>query len=753
MKQHQAFSSIINTLIVTLVATASTSFGANVPASVNPPGGIAINKAPLFVNIGWDDNTSAEGLVWAQAMFDGKKNADGTPFTSSFFFNSTSLHTDAPLVSEINSLSTKHEVGNHTYDHQEAIGYQFDPSAGPGSTYGWNNMTKFLRNEATQSEWSDILNKGVDTITHYTNVTSAKISGFRSPYLEFGTNLYPALAALGYRYDCSIETNSDGAGTWVWPYTLDNESPSHNDSWKTNSANLIDTTKDQTGADADYFFPINSTPGLWELPSYALLIPNDANSATYGIAPGLRDSIQDRIGWMTPTDIHITGFDYNLWSAAKLSKTEVLGILKYNLDLRVANNRVPFLFGAHSQYYVGNWASQNAPNATKEQMQEAIEEFITYAASKSEVRIVSLEKVVDWMENPTELGTTPVNTAPTQITPSASTISVDASIGTVLATLTTTDQAGDTHTYTLADGSDFEISENTIKVKNTLSLGEVTLKVTSTDQGGLSLTKDLVFTVKEAIVSAEYEEVINVATWEIGKDTIGSDGTVTSAENSVTAVLTLDQNDSTIVGPDTTIDWAWVSVSAYLDTTFDAVTHIEVTYTSDKAITIGLSNSSYGYEKELAGGTHTVKIAVSEFTFAWGSLDGSEEPLVMSDMESVSFSSVEEGATAVEITSLKLYGYPPILSPVTPNPLQRVQSATVAIQGVAHGQVQLTIPSADQYQISFYSVHGRLVKNNTVQLSQGVAQIALPSSIARGVVIMQIRSHTGAMSVHRLMIQ
>jgi hypothetical protein len=98
----------------------------------------------------------------------------------------------------------------------------------------------------------------------------------------------------------------------------------------------------------------------------------------------------------------ITSFDYNLWHLAELNKEEVLGILKYNLDLRLAGNRAPMTFGAHTQYYVGNW-SQNAPNATTTQMQEAISEFIEYALSKPEVRVTTADNVIKWCQNPTPL--------------------------------------------------------------------------------------------------------------------------------------------------------------------------------------------------------------------------------------------------------------------------------------------------------------------------------------------------------------
>lgn len=392
-------------------AFSASVFAANVAPSMTPPGGIPVDKAPLFVGIGWDDNTDSAGIAWARSLFDGIYNLDGTPASSSFYMNSSTLSYDNALVNELNKLATSnHEIGNHTWDHQAHIAYRFDPEKGASSTLGWNSMTQWLRNGATTFEWKKLLQKGADFLGLYTNIKPDALKGFRAPYLEFGKGLFPALKEMGMRYDCSVEEYSDGNGKWNWPYTLDNGAPTFNNRvWKSNPTNTIDldgnaTTKDDI---APYYFNIPEVPGLWELPVYGLLIPDDMTCSQYGIKPGLRQRIWSKLPWMANSeDTHIAGYDYNLWSEAELNKDEVLGILKYNLDLRIAGNRAPFLFGAHSQYYVGDWASNNAPNATAEEMRSAIEEFINYAKSKPMVRLVSLNTIIDWMENPTEISTT-----------------------------------------------------------------------------------------------------------------------------------------------------------------------------------------------------------------------------------------------------------------------------------------------------------------------------------------------------------
>jgi hypothetical protein len=84
-----------------------------------------------------------------------------------------------------------------------------------------------------------------------------------------------------------------------------------------------------------------------------------------------------------------------------MTKAEVLATLKYSIDQRLAGNRAPFLFGAHTDYYSPKYTG--APNATAEERQQAIEELIDWALTKPEVRVVSYGHVLDWVRNPTSL--------------------------------------------------------------------------------------------------------------------------------------------------------------------------------------------------------------------------------------------------------------------------------------------------------------------------------------------------------------
>ena len=354
------------------------------PSSL-PPHGIPVNKAPQFVVIGFDDNTKAEGIDWAINLFSGKKNPDGTDARASFFMNTKGLHEEiednpANLLAALKRLrNSGHEIGNHTYGHHSDI-----------SGNDWDTFEHTVTT-LTKAEWRTKIKKATDDLVSMAGISRNTVVGFRAPYLLYSQNLFETLKSMNFLYDCSIEEGAaahfDGTNL-RWPYQLNGGSPGHNESWYGSSANPNAVT-------------IGAIEGLWELPNHLLMVPKDSECAKYGIKKGLWKRIKEKIPYL---DSHkITGFDYNLWSYAKLSKKEVLGILKYNLDLRLKGNRAPFMFGAHTQYYTQEWVDAHNTNATYQEMRAAIREFIDYALSKPEVRIVPAKKIIEWCTNPVPL--------------------------------------------------------------------------------------------------------------------------------------------------------------------------------------------------------------------------------------------------------------------------------------------------------------------------------------------------------------
>ncbi len=376
----------------------------NVPPSQVNPGNFQVSDIPMFVALGNDDNGRTDGINWIIDYMATKTNPpgngnagtfDGEPATMSFFNNSR--HIEA-LVFEPpadvkkawrKAFDSGHEMGNHTHSHPHGSSFtQQDWYDEMLSVFQW--CAKPLDpNETLPEEDRGI---GLDF---------NDIIGFRAPFLEYNDNTFKAEVHpdLGFVYDCSIEEGwecgdpgfpkQDGTD-YYWPYTLNNNSPGHQQlvAWG---------SKD----------PIDDYPGLWEMPVYCFIIPPDDKCVEYGIEVGLRSRIQTNISWFDTVDGKITGFDYNLWyywdeqdqtDKPLLSPAEVLGTLKYSFDLRISTepekegNRAPFLLGFHSDQYSG------AP-----EKQAVFEDFIDYVLTYDFVRVVSYKKVLDWCRNPTQL--------------------------------------------------------------------------------------------------------------------------------------------------------------------------------------------------------------------------------------------------------------------------------------------------------------------------------------------------------------
>ena len=367
-----------------LKVSQSSCFKYVIPSSL-PPGNLAISDVPQFVVIGFDDNTKAEGIEWAINLFKNKKNLDGSDARVSFYFNTKGFSEwieDDPqqLLNAVKKLKNSgHEVGNHTYSHHADI-----------DSSDWDQYIHKIINLADTS-WKKKLEKATNDLVTLAGFSEEEIVGFRAPYLLYTQALFNQLKSKHFLYDCSIEeghaTQFDGTN-FRWPYQLNAGSPGHNESWYNNPNNPNHVT-------------ITGTNDLWELPNYVLMIPSDKECTAYGIKSGLWSRIKTKLPYVE--DYKITGFDYNLWSEAELNKSEVLGILKYNLDLRLKGNRAPLMFGAHTQYYTETWANAHSKNATYRQMRAAISEFVDYALSKPQVRIIPAKKIIQWCISPIPL--------------------------------------------------------------------------------------------------------------------------------------------------------------------------------------------------------------------------------------------------------------------------------------------------------------------------------------------------------------
>lgn len=105
----------------------------------------------------------------------------------------------------------------------------------------------------------------------------------------------------------------------------------------------------------------------------------------------------------------------------------------------------------------------------------------------------------------------PKNNSPTAIQLSKNTVDENAK-GAVIGTLTTTDDANDTHTYTVSD-SRFEVKNGELKLKDNVALDyeteqSVVVKVKSTDKGGLSTEQEFTITVNDVAENNKPTEII-----------------------------------------------------------------------------------------------------------------------------------------------------------------------------------------------------------------------------------------------------
>ena len=356
----------------------------------------------MFVSIGWDDNSYSGleggdqgGMKWSTDFFRGLVNPagsgnsrtfDGSPVRVSYYLTSTYISTwmaESPtLVKRAwrQALEDGHEIGNPTERHAHGAQFKLDEWSTEITTANEWLTKPFDPNEVDHTP-DDSKGIGADR---------GQIFGFRTPFLEYNDATLQAVLDTGFLYDCSIEEGwhweQDGTN-YNWPYTLDNGSPGHDllVAWDTGGLKQ----------------PLSPKPGLWELPVYPLIVPPDSAAAQYGVAPGLRAKIKGVISWFDLDGGKITGFDYNLWVSAQLTKAEFLATLKYSFDVRLSGNRAPFMFGAHTDYYSDKYASPGS--STARERREAIEEFVTYVLTKPEVRVVTHKQILDWIRNPTSL--------------------------------------------------------------------------------------------------------------------------------------------------------------------------------------------------------------------------------------------------------------------------------------------------------------------------------------------------------------
>lgn len=350
--------------------------------AAQPPGGLQIADAPLFVSVTFDDNFDQEGMSWASGFFRELRNPagagtaasfDGSPARTTFYI--TSGYAADMQDSWLAALRDGHELGNHTDSHGDGLEFTLEQWTREIATC--NAKARAALSSPTQS---------------------LRLRGFRAPFLHYNDRLFDALLSNGIAYDTSIMScwadSADGKSC-SWPYAMDHGSPD---------------------ADAIYakwgsrqVAPVSAHPGLLEIPVSVAFVPDDSLADQYGFSPGLRQRVQDQLAdaanpsFFEPATGKLVGMDITMFMNAKMTKAEALATMKHTLDLRLAGNRAPLVFIAHPHVYSSRWDAHapGAPDAADRR--SVIEEFVRYALSKPEVRMRPLADVATWLKEPVGL--------------------------------------------------------------------------------------------------------------------------------------------------------------------------------------------------------------------------------------------------------------------------------------------------------------------------------------------------------------
>ncbi|HDQ45510.1 MAG TPA: hypothetical protein ENN17_08450 [bacterium] len=327
--------------------------------SVTPPGNLELDKIPQFILLGFDDNSDLDPMEWILDFLDSRRHGDGSPLRAIFYTNGNYLVDDPELRAvHLRAWKTGHEIGNHTQNHEHGGGFSVE-------------------------EWTVEINACTRAFVE-AGIPAEAITGFRTPFLEYNAATFEALDRLGFAHDSSIEEGdqADQDGTnFLWPYTLHDGSPG-------NALRAVAGFRERVG----------KHPGILEIPIHVFLVPEDGVCEAYGVKPGLRGraalNIEEKWGWQWSTENgKISGLDWNVLEAALLEPEEFLAILKYNLDLRREGNKAPMMVGGHTALYPGELEGRRT----------AIENFVDYALSYADVRIITPANLLKWMFHPQPL--------------------------------------------------------------------------------------------------------------------------------------------------------------------------------------------------------------------------------------------------------------------------------------------------------------------------------------------------------------
>ncbi|MDG5813666.1 polysaccharide deacetylase family protein [Chitinispirillales bacterium ANBcel5] len=645
------------------------------PPSTNPPGGLQAGEVPQFVVIGFDDNTSAEGMEWIVDFLATKTNPegsgnegtfDGTPVLSTFYCISSIVESRPNLPSQLRrAVEFGHSIGNHSHTH---------------TFFGDSLVTMGY------DTWVREIDTCTQVLSRLLGIDPSEIYGFRAPHLRFNDTTFRVLSDLGFLYDCSIregfQVDQDGTNNF-WPYTMEDGSPG----WET----IIGSSPERS---------IGSYPDLWQVPIYAYTVPTCPEiSATYGIDPYLHERIGTKIN----------GGDYGMWFRDSLTPNDILGLMKYNLDLRLQNNRAPLTFLAHTQYYTQAYADMLP--FSLDSMRGVIENFIEYALAQPEVRIVTSKDLIDWCKDPVPLHE--------EVLPEQYRLYVKYGSGSGMY------DSGTVVTITANAPSAGQKFKGWTGDSETVSnpLFSTTQVVIGTSDIGIRAS----YTNLTHWDTVSTGNLITRADWQVSSDECGS---VVDSEEPIVTDLIAGVNYTLADHPPEECE-RWVDLGAYFEDYFEGLSKIVITYKSTSDIHLWLNQDNlfatrHSYKTQLNASQDwiTDTIFVMDGRFSQPQTIETPSPFDLSSIQSISFSPVIDSDTelegSIEIRELIFYGVEWDIPTFATNTNKSRRVTPLRLNATSRA-LQVSVPQEGTYSISIYSLDGRRLLNyDNMKLKTGL---------------------------------
>jgi peptidoglycan/xylan/chitin deacetylase (PgdA/CDA1 family) len=395
-------------------AGAGSNPGEEDPWSRLPPGRLP-DRVPQFVAITFDDNFglalpgSVGGVRAIVKYYLGKHNPsrkgkmaefDDAPIRTTFFDTSVYMVDSSRKV--LGGNAGEDQQGRNRAAWQSALAAGYEMADHTVNHFNGGTVPAGKEDCCRAQDW-DIAHWIAEIASCRTLLTDPRfglgakdVIGFRAPYLSYNDAMFSSLQKLGFVYDSSLPNcfadDEDGTNC-SWPYLLDHGSP---------DAETLAHKLRASNTRHPILLPlVGNHRGLWELPITTLIIPPDAVASKYYFKTGLRDRIKSHAASLfEPSSGKIIGVDYRLLIEAGVTGDEMRAILEYNLDLHLSGNRSPLVFVAHSHLYAFSTPEDNPDtpsDAERKARWKGLTEFIAYALTKPEVRVVAGKDIIEWM--------------------------------------------------------------------------------------------------------------------------------------------------------------------------------------------------------------------------------------------------------------------------------------------------------------------------------------------------------------------